>query len=65
MSEGLIGAASSLTSTSPGPGLGVGTRARDRVSSPAALIMDRICRPVSAMVSDMGFPLPVAHREAT
>src|ERR1700731_3074028 len=45
-SEGLIGEASTRTTTSSGPGSGVGTSTRDISSSPLFLISERSCSPV-------------------
>src|SRR6266481_2719836 len=45
-SDGLIGDASTRTTTSSGPGSGVGTLARDISSSPLFLISERSCSPV-------------------
>src|SRR5579872_846134 len=45
-SEGLIGVASTRTTTSSGPGSGVGTSCREISSSPLFLISERNCKPV-------------------
>src|SRR6516225_10631476 len=45
-SDGLIGVASTRTTTSSGPGSGVGTLNRDISSSPLDLISERNCNPV-------------------
>ncbi len=45
-SDGLIGDASTRTTTSSGPGWGVDTLARDISSSPLFLISERSCSPV-------------------
>src|ERR1700737_1533568 len=49
-SEGLIGEASTRTTTSSGPGSGVGTLASDISSSPPFLISERSCSPVLVSV---------------
>src|SRR5947207_1959325 len=47
-SEGLIGVASTRTTTSSGPGSGVGTFNSEISSSPLFLINERSCRPLLA-----------------
>src|SRR6266852_7218658 len=57
-SDGLIGEASTRTTTSSGPGSGVGTLARDISSSPLFLISERSCSPV--LLSELMRNLPVS-----
>src|SRR5882757_4032901 len=57
-SDGLIGDASTRTTTSSGPGSGVGTLARDISSSPLFLISERSCSPV--LLSELMRNLPVS-----
>src|ERR1700704_6709279 len=54
-SDGLIGEASTRTTTSSGPGSGVGTLASDISSSPLFLISERSCSPVllSALILNL------------
>ena len=54
-SDGLIGEASTRTTTSSGAGSGVGTLARDISSSPLFLISERSCNPVlvSALIGNL------------
>ncbi len=57
-SDGLIGEASTRTTTSSGPGSGTGTLTREISSSPLFLISDRSCSPV--VVSALIRNLPVS-----
>src|SRR5882672_6203791 len=57
-SDGLIGEASTRTTTSSGPGSGVGMLARDISSSPLFLISERSCSPV--LLSELMRNLPVS-----
>ena len=52
-SDGLIGAASTRTSTSSGPGSGIATSASETSSSPPGLTSERSCRAVRASVELM------------
>src|SRR6202035_4915883 len=54
-SDGLIGEASTRTTTSSGPGSGVGTLTSDISSSPLFLISERSCSPVvvSALIGNL------------
>src|SRR6266436_2685256 len=56
-SDGLIGEASTRTTTSSGPGSGVGTSTSDISSSPLFFISERSCSPV--LVSALILNLPV------
>ena len=52
-SDGLIGVASTLTTTWSGPGSGIGTSASDSSSSPLLLIRERSCSPVIVLMVDL------------
>ena len=56
-SDGLIGEASTRTTTSSGPGSGTGTLASDISSSPLFLISERSCSPVVVSVLIVKLPI--------